>query len=336
MSTGMVDQHKVRVKDSKALGGMRNSEADTVKLDFVNKFQNLSPARQKLMEKYFTLQGTGENCPYLAEYFAVALAFTALGALLREINGSNLRNHDQQGPPKIRRMALETMLKEAMDRLQVLAEERKVLEQRMRERKAKEATMQKERDELLRRATTAEFLVALKIQSESTWAREKEDLLKRVSEADAQRAYFFKHMTESEGHVAELQKLRAEDGKANARLVGIYASREQAWKVEKVKQAQEIESLKERNRKLNGQVKALVLHVERSAPSPETLRNRDLRRMKDSPPAKVPPQEKVSEGPPQEKVSEVVPNPTEQPTAQNGKCNHSYIVQCQTHMTIIV
>lgn len=325
MSTGMLDQHKARVKDSKALGGMRNSETDVVKLDFVNKFQNLSPARQKLMEKYFTLQETGENCPFLAEYFAVALAFTALGALLREINSSSLRKHDQQGPPKIRRMALETMLKEAMDRLQVLAEERKVLEQRMRERKVKEATLQKERDELLRRATTAEFLVALKIQSESTWAREKEDLLKRVSEADAQRAYFFKHMTESEGHVAELQKLRAEDGKANARLVGIYASREQAWKVEKVKQAQEIESLKERNRKLNGQVKALVLHVERIAPSPETLRNRDFRRMKDSPPAKVPPEDKVSE---------VIPKPTEQPTAQNGKCNHSYVVQCQAYMTI--
>jgi hypothetical protein len=113
-----------------------------------------------------------------------------------------------------------------------------------------EAGFQYERMELLKRAMAAETVVVEKAEAEAAWRLEKAELQKRVAEADAQRDYFFNKMTEAEIRVTELNRLRAEDGKANAKLVAIYASREQGWKTDKMKLRQEIDLLKERLAKL--------------------------------------------------------------------------------------
>lgn len=326
ISVDDLEPNQVRVKDSNASGRLKISNADTINLDLVGKLQNLSPGRQKLMTKYFSLGEAGEDCPVLGEYFAVALAFTALGALLRLTNGSTLkkqsREPDESGvkeSPRIQRMALDAMLKEAMERLKKLAEERKLLEDTLRERWVLESGVQKERIELLRRATRAEALVAMRIESEAAWARERQELLKRVAEADAQRGYFFKQMTESEAQVAELQRIRAEDGKGNARLVGIYATREQAWKLEKIRLTQEIEGLKEQNHKLKGQVRAIVLQGDKGV-NPETQRRGSLkRRALEVPAEKLQPEREIDI-----RVDAILPNPrkTEKPRAQNGQSSY--------------
>ncbi|CAK9869341.1 unnamed protein product [Sphagnum jensenii] len=234
--------------------------ADPGSTDLVGKLKMLSPGRKKLMSKYFMLK-EGESRSLVSEYFGVALAFVALGGMIRDVNLLKAKTKQQQQemmmmvdherePPKLHRMALEEMLKAAMERLRALAAKTQSLEEKMQERRNMEAGFQYERMELLKRAMAAETVVVEKAEAEAAWRLEKAELQKRVAEADAQRDYFFNKMTEAEIRVTELNRLRAEDGKANAKLVAIYASREQGWKTDKMKLRQEIDLLKERLAKL--------------------------------------------------------------------------------------
>ncbi|CAM6066064.1 unnamed protein product, partial [Sphagnum tenellum] len=234
--------------------------ADPGSTDLVGKLKMLSPGRKKLMSKYFMLK-EGESGSLVSEYFGVALAFVALGGMIRDVNLLKAKTKQQQQemmmmvdherePPKLHRMALEEMLKAAMERLRALAAKMQSLEEKVQERRNMEAGFQYERMELLKRAMAAETVVVEKAEAEAAWRLEKAELQKRVAEADAQRDYFFNKMTEAEIRVTELNRLRAEDGKANAKLVAIYASREQGWKTDKMKLRQEIDLLKERLAKL--------------------------------------------------------------------------------------
>jgi hypothetical protein len=239
--------------------------ADPGSTDLVGKLKMLSPGRKKLMSKYFMLK-EGESGSLVSEYFGVALAFVALGGMIRDVNLLKTKTKQQQQqqqqqemmmmvdherePPKLHRMALEEMLKAAMERLRALAAKTQSLEEKVQERRNVEAGFQYERMELLKRAMAAETVVVEKAEAEAAWRLEKAELQKRVAEADAQRGYFFNKMTEAEIRVTELNRLRAEDGKANAKLVAIYASREQGWKTDKMKLRQEIDLLKERLAKL--------------------------------------------------------------------------------------
>jgi len=234
--------------------------ADPGSTDLVGKLKMLSPGRKKLMSKYFMLK-EGESGSLVSEYFGVALAFVALGGMIRDVNLLKAKTKQQQQemmmmvdherePPKLHRMALEEMLKAAMERLRALAAKTQSLEEKVQERRNMEAGFQYERMELLKRAMAAETVVVEKAEAEAAWRLEKAELQKRVAEADAQRDYFFNKMTEAEIRVTELNRLRAEDGKANAKLVAIYASREQGWKTDKMKLRQEIDLLKERLAKL--------------------------------------------------------------------------------------
>ncbi|KAH9530923.1 hypothetical protein CY35_19G009500 [Sphagnum magellanicum] len=234
--------------------------ADPGSTDLVGKLKMLSPGRKKLMSKYFMLK-EGESGSLVSEYFGVALAFVALGGMIRDVNLLKTKTKQQQQemmmmvdherePPKLHRMALEEMLKAAMERLRALAAKTQSLEEKVQERRNMEAGFQYERMELLKRAMAAETVVVEKAEAEAAWRLEKAELQKRVAEADAQRGYFFNKMTEAEIRVTELNRLRAEDGKANAKLVAIYASREQGWKTDKMKLRQEIDLLKERLAKL--------------------------------------------------------------------------------------
>ncbi|CAK9266762.1 unnamed protein product, partial [Sphagnum jensenii] len=234
--------------------------ADPGSTDLVGKLKMLSPGRKKLMSKYFMLK-EGESGSLVSEYFGVALAFVALGGMIRDVNLLKAKTKQQQQemmmmvdherePPKLHRMALEEMLKAAMERLRALAAKTQSLEEKVQERRNMEAGFQYERMELLKRAMAAETVVVEKAEAEAAWRLENAELQKRVAEADAQRDYFFNKMTEAEIRVTELNRLRAEDGKANAKLVAIYASREQGWKTDKMKLRQEIDLLKERLAKL--------------------------------------------------------------------------------------
>lgn len=242
-------------------------------VDLVGRLKTLSSGRKKLMTKYFDLEEV-ENGPLLSEYFAVSLAFVALGAMIREAN-VRMRRKDKDisdgVSPKLQRMALDSMLKSAMERLRGLAHRTQTLEAKLRNKPSyMEAAFQFERLKFLKQISSLEATItnheasiakheasiAKHVEAEVVWRREKDDLVKRVADVDAQRGYFFKKMAEAEGLLADMQRLRMEDGKANAKLVEIYAGREQSWKSERSKMRHEIELLKEKLSKLQPQTKS--------------------------------------------------------------------------------
>jgi len=219
------------------------SNADASGVDLVGRLKTLSSGRKKLMTKYFDLDDI-ESGPLLSEYFAVSLAFVALGAMIREAN-VRMRRKDKENSdgvsPKLQRMALDSMLKSAMERLRGLAHRTQTLEDNVRDRTYMEAAFQFERLDFLKRISGLEATIAKHAELEAGWRREKEDLTKRIAEVDAQRGYFFKKMAEADSSLADLQRLRMEDGKANAKLVEIYAGREQSCKSDTIRKRHDIE-----------------------------------------------------------------------------------------------
>ena len=175
--------------------------------DLMNPLLDLTSGRKNLMSKYLDLHEE-EPWPLLAEYFGVALAFAALGALIRGTNGKRVSEDvkDGTGSPAPQRTALQTMLKGAMERLQYLAQNAQDLQERLLE-----CTEAKEVDR-------------------NDWDQEKIKFLERIAEA--------------EDEVRELKKRRGEDAKANEKVVRIYATREHGWKSEKKKLRHEIDMLR--------------------------------------------------------------------------------------------
>lgn len=251
------------------------SNADAGSVDLVGRLKTLSSGRKKLMTKYFDLDDI-ESGPLLSEYFAVSLAFVALGAMIREAN-VRMRRKDKENSdgvsPKLQRMALDSMLKSAMERLRGLAHRTQTLEDNVRDRTYMEAAFQFERLDFLKRISGLEATIAKHAELEAGWRREKEDLTKRIAEVDAQRGYFFKKMAEADSSLADLQRLRMEDGKANAKLVEIYAGREQSWKSERIRMRHDIELLKEKLSKLQPQSQIKSPHSFDAAAEALKLRN---------------------------------------------------------------
>ena len=175
--------------------------------DFMNPLVDLTSGRKDLMSKYLGLHEE-EPWPLLAEYFGVALAFAALGALIRGATGARVKEDvkDSTGNPIPQRTALQTMLKGAMERLQYLAQNAQDLQQRLLE-----FTEGKEKDWI-------------------DWEQEKIKFLQRIADAEEE--------------VTELKKRRGEDAKANEKVVRIYANREHGWKIEKKKLRHEIDMLR--------------------------------------------------------------------------------------------
>ncbi|KAG0603635.1 hypothetical protein M758_10G109000 [Ceratodon purpureus] len=285
--------------DTLALNYSQKAGVDAGSVDLVGRLKTLSSGRKKLMTKYFDLEEV-ESGPLLSEYFAVSLAFVALGAMIREAN-VRMRRKDIDNTdgvsPKLQRMALDSMLKSAMERLRGLAHRTQSLEEKVRDRSYMEAAFQFERLEFLKRisgleatitkhevtiakyeATIAkhEASIAKSVEAEAVWRREKEDLAKHIGDVDAQRGYFFKKMAEAEGSLADMQRLRMEDGKANAKLVEIYAGREQSWKSERIKLRHEIELLKEKLSRLQPQ--SQMKSPRSFDAAAEALRMRNLKR----------------------------------------------------------
>ena len=161
----------------------------------------LTPQPKNYMMK-FSCDANGVQLPILQEYFGVALAFAALGAMIR---GNKATPHMRLSP-KLQRAGLQIMLKNAMNRLQLLAYNAQELEQKVND--GKEAT---------RRDIEA-------------WEDERRLLVQKLSIAEAQ--------------VTSIYKSRQEDAKANEKVVGIFASYEQSWKNEKKKLKREIEFLR--------------------------------------------------------------------------------------------
>lgn len=116
----------------------------------------LSPHPNYMMK--FLSDANGEQVPILGEYFGVALAFAALGALIRETTAAP----ETKLSPKLQRVGLQVMLKSAMDRLQALAVNAQDLEQKVKD--GKEAT---------RRDIEA-------------WEAERQTLAQKISVAEAQ------------------------------------------------------------------------------------------------------------------------------------------------------
>lgn len=236
--------------DILALNYSQKAGVDAGSVDLVGRLKTLSSSRKKLMTKYFGLEEV-ESGPLLSEYFAVSLAFIALGVMIRESNVRMRRkdNDNSDGvSPKLQRMALDSVLKSAMERLRGLAHRTQALEEKVRDRSYLEAAFQFERLEFVKRISGLEATIAKNGEAEAVWRREKDDLVKRIADVDAQRGYFFKKMAEAEGLLGDMQRLRMEDGKANAKLVEIYAGREQSWKSERIKLRHEIDLLKELNK----------------------------------------------------------------------------------------
>lgn len=175
--------------------------------DLMNPLIDLTSGRKNLMSKYLDLHEE-EPWPLLAEYFGVALAFAALGALIRGSNGSRTKEDvkDSTGSPLPQRTALQTMLKGAMERLQYLAQNAQGLQERL---------------------------------LESTEAKEKV-----MDDWDQEKIKFLQKIADSEEEVRDLKKRREEDAKANEKVVRIYANREHGWKIEKKKLRHEIDMLR--------------------------------------------------------------------------------------------
>ncbi|XP_024391301.1 uncharacterized protein [Physcomitrium patens] len=98
--------------------------------DLMNPLMDLTSDHENTMRKYLGLSG-GESWPLLAEYLGVALAFAALGALIRDAHGTAVKEEVNDDFQKPQRPAIQTMLKGAMERLQYLAQNAQDLEERL-------------------------------------------------------------------------------------------------------------------------------------------------------------------------------------------------------------
>ena len=126
--------------------------------DIAGSLLDLTPRPKTFMDKFLCKEKGDQQVPILAEYFGVALAFAALGALIR---GDKLTS-EMKFSPRLQKLGLQVMLKSAMDRLQVLALNAQDLEQRVKESKD---------------ATRRDF---------ETWEAEKRTLVQKLSVAEAQ------------------------------------------------------------------------------------------------------------------------------------------------------
>ncbi|KAG0571155.1 hypothetical protein KC19_6G215300 [Ceratodon purpureus] len=119
----------------------------------------LTPNPSNYMMKFLS-DANGEQMPILGEYFGVALAFAALGALIRETKATP----EAKLSPKLQRLGLQVMLKSAMDRLQALAVNAQDLEQKVKD--GREATRrdveawEAERRTLIQKLLVAEAQIA--------------------------------------------------------------------------------------------------------------------------------------------------------------------------------
>ncbi|KAJ7536155.1 hypothetical protein O6H91_12G058300 [Diphasiastrum complanatum] len=176
------------------------------KLELMKYLRDLSPGSKNLMVKYFAMKEE-KSYPLLGEYLNVGLAFAALGLLIRRENEKNVESGVQL-KPTLQRIALETILRRAMSKLQFLAFKAQFMQEKAMEKSSSDA-------------------IGKKVEE---WQSEKNKLLQQVSEAKAD--------------VAEMKKRRAEDAKANAKVVTIFATQEHGWKIERNKLIQEIELCK--------------------------------------------------------------------------------------------
>jgi hypothetical protein len=176
-----------------------------------SRVEMMTRGRRDLMSKYFLFKEE-EPSPLLCEYFGVALAFAALGAMIRGLNSSTNKAKSANGfsNRKFQRMALQVMLEGAMDRLHCLAQSALDSDKRVKENKNE---------------ATAAFL-----EERKTWEMEKAKLSLKLAEAEAE--------------VGELRMRRGEDAKANEKVALIYASHEQNWKSERKKLRHEIDLLR--------------------------------------------------------------------------------------------
>lgn len=176
-----------------------------------SRVEMMTRGRRELMSKYFPFKEE-EPSPLLCEYFGVALAFAALGAMIRGLNSSTNKAKSANGfsSRKFQRMALQVVLEGAMDRLHCLAQSALDSDKRVKENKNE---------------TTAAFL-----EERKTWEMEKAKLSLKLAEAEAK--------------VGELRMRRGEDAKANEKVALIYASHEQNWKSERKKLRHEIDLLR--------------------------------------------------------------------------------------------
>jgi hypothetical protein len=146
---------------------------------------DLTPGRRNLMNKYLSLK-ENEPWPLLAEYFGVALAFAALGALIRGLKYGSQGSSTEAAESvklslKLQRVALQAMLKGAMERLQCLAQNAQDLKQRLKE------------------STDA------RTEERTAWEIDKTNLLQKIADAKMD--------------VAEMKRRREKNAKANEEVV---------------------------------------------------------------------------------------------------------------------
>jgi DNA repair exonuclease SbcCD ATPase subunit len=169
--------------------GASHSE-DAIHSDMAGSLFELTPHPKNYMVK-FLCDANGVQLPILGEYFGVALAFAALGALIR----GNKVAPSMKLTPELQRVGLQVMLKNAMDRLQLLAlnahdleqkvedgkeaweEERRLLAQKLSVAEAQVATGHKRRQE---DAKANEKVVGIFASYEQTWKNEKKKLKREV------------------------------------------------------------------------------------------------------------------------------------------------------------
>jgi hypothetical protein len=195
---------------------------------------DLTPGRRNLMNKYLSLK-ENEPWPLLAEYFGVALAFAALGALIRGLKYGSQGSSTEAAESvklslKLQRVALQAMLKGAMERLQCLAQNAQDLKQRLKE------------------STDA------RTEERTAWEIDKTNLLQKIADAKMD--------------VAEMKRRREEDAKANEKVVQIYASQEQNWRSESKKLRHEIDLL--RNDLLKKEVSGFFINPRSLTPAAGT------------------------------------------------------------------
>ncbi|CAM6085528.1 unnamed protein product [Calypogeia fissa] len=168
---------------------------------------NQSPLRKHLISTYLQVPDE-EAMPLLGEYFGVALSFVALGALVRAFNSSKRKYKkvmateeerlDLRACSKFERMALESMLKESMERLGNLSVNAYQLERRVRDLVDETVARDKEKVLLLKRFADAEKLVgelralrkaegranervmSIVAAKEQDWLKEKRNLQKEI------------------------------------------------------------------------------------------------------------------------------------------------------------
>lgn len=176
-------------------------------LDWSDASDNQSPLRKHLISTYLQVSDE-EAMPLLGEYFGVALSFVALGALVRASNSSKRKHKkviasdeerlDLRACSKFERMALESMLKESMERLGNLSLNAYQLESRVRDLVDESVAGDKEKVQVLNRLADAEKLVvelrmlrkaegranervmSIVAAKEQDWLKEKRNLQKEI------------------------------------------------------------------------------------------------------------------------------------------------------------